>query len=86
VVICFREAWLKQSTESIGKPAASIRAVKNVAAIIAAMVVGTWMADRVALPRAPIVLLSVLFLSRWERKKATSSGIATHRNIATLIQ
>jgi hypothetical protein len=62
--------WLKQSGGSLGNAEASPRAFKSVAAIVAAVTVGAWMADRAALPKARIVtLLLVLVIAYqvWKR-------------------
>jgi len=62
--------WLKQSGGSLGNPETSIRVAKGVAAIVAVVIVGTWMADRAGLPRPRIVaLLLVLSIAYqvWKR-------------------
>jgi hypothetical protein len=63
--------WLKQSGGSFGSPDVSIRVVRGVAAIVAAVVVGTWLADLAGLPKPRIVtLLLVLWIASqaWRRK------------------
>ena len=62
--------WLKQSSGSLGNAGTSTRAVKGVAAIVAAVIVGTWMADRAALPKARIVtqlLVLLIAYQVWKR-------------------
>jgi hypothetical protein len=62
--------WLKQSGGSLGNPETSTRVVKGAAAIVAVVIVGTWMADRAALlkPRIVIVLLVLLIAYQvWKR-------------------
>lgn len=54
--------WLKQASGSGGSPQGLIRAVKGVAAIVAVMIVGTWVADRSALPKLRIVTLLLVLL------------------------
>ena len=56
--------WLKQSGGSLGNAEISARAVKGVAAIV--VIVGTWMADRGALPKARIVTLLLVLLIAYQ--------------------
>lgn len=54
--------WLKQSGGSLGNPETSSRVVKGVAAIVAVVIVGTWMANRAALPKPRVVTLLLVLL------------------------
>lgn len=58
--------WLKQSSGSLGNAGASSRAVKVVAAIVAAVIVVTWMANHATLPKALIVTLSLVLLIAYQ--------------------
>jgi hypothetical protein len=58
--------WLKQSGGSLGNAETSTRAVKGIAAIVAAVIVGTWMADRAVLPKARIVTLLLVLLIAYQ--------------------
>ena len=58
--------WLKQSSGSLGNTGTSTRAVKGVAAIVAVVIVGTWMADHAALPKARIVTLLLVLLIAYQ--------------------
>jgi hypothetical protein len=62
--------WLKQSGGSLGNAGTSFRAVKGVAAIVAVVIAGTWMAGRAALPKALIVtplLILLIAYQVWKR-------------------
>jgi hypothetical protein len=54
--------WLKQPGGSHGNVATGIRAAKGVAAIAAVVIVGSWIADWAALPKARIVVLLLVLL------------------------
>jgi hypothetical protein len=58
--------WLKQPGGSLGNAGTSTRAVGVVAAIVAVVIVGTWMADRAALPKARIVTLLLVLLIAYQ--------------------
>lgn len=62
--------WLRQSSGLVGNAGTSIRVVKGIAAIVAVVIVGTWMANHAELPKAQIVtLLLVLLIAHqvWKR-------------------
>ena len=61
--------WLKQAGGSLGNLQSSIRVVKGVAAIVGVVIVGTWMADRAALPKARIVTLLLVLLIAYQAWK-----------------
>jgi hypothetical protein len=54
--------WLKRAGGSLGNPETSTRVVKGVAAIVAVVIVGTWMANRAALPKPRVVTLLLVLL------------------------
>lgn len=58
--------WLEQSGGSLGNPETSIRVAKGVAAIVAVVIVGTWMADRAGLPKPRIVTLLLVLLIAYQ--------------------
>jgi len=58
--------WLKQSGGSLGNAGTSTRAIKGVGAIVAVVIVGTWMADRAAPPKARIVSLLLVLLIAYQ--------------------
>jgi hypothetical protein len=58
--------WLKQSSGSLGNAGTSTRVVKGVAAIVAVVIVGTWMANHAALPKARIVTLLLVLLIAYQ--------------------
>jgi hypothetical protein len=58
--------WLKRSSGSLGNAGTSARAVKGVAAIVAAVIAGAWMANHTALPKAQIVTLLLVLLITYQ--------------------
>ena len=62
--------WLKQASGSTESPQGLIRILKGVAAIFVVMSIGTWLADRAALPKLQILtLVLVLWIAYqvWKR-------------------
>ena len=54
--------WLKQAGGSAGNAQGIIRVVKGVAAMVAVVVVGAWMADHSALMMPPVVMLLLVLV------------------------
>jgi hypothetical protein len=67
--------WLKQSGGSLGSAEIGIWLVKGVAAIVAAAVIGTWMAELAGLPKARVVTLLLMILFVFQVRKR---GLSTH--------
>jgi hypothetical protein len=64
-------AWLKRTGGPLGNPQTSTQVVKGAAAIVATLIVATWIADRAALPDKPriVTLLLVVLIAYqvWKR-------------------
>jgi hypothetical protein len=55
--------WLKQAEESRGNPQGISRVLKGISAIVALVILGTWIAERSAPPQAIVVLLVGLLVA-----------------------
>src|SRR4029453_10944758 len=54
--------WLKRSSGSLGNAGTGARAVKGVAAIVAAVIAGVWMGNYIPLPKPQIFILLLVLL------------------------